>query len=155
MGIVALAAAGTAWGETNPRRWLTIWAAAAGAALLVGVTTMCRKAARQQVSALGGPGTRFFLCLLPAVLVGALLSWPLHRWGQFRLLPSVWLLHYGAGVVAAGATSVAVVPLTGAALLAMGVIAMLFPQHGNLLLGLGFGAAHVVAGIFIARRHGG
>jgi hypothetical protein len=71
------------------------------------------------------------------------------------LVPAVWLLLYGTGIVAAGAFSVPVVPLQGLAFLILGVAALLVPEAGDLLLGLGFGVVNLVFGFVIAVRHGG
>ena len=154
MGVIALVAAVVA-AQAGPHSWLTVWCVTAVVAIFVGVATLHHKAEAQGVATLRGPARRFLLCLCPAIVVGALLTWPLVKWGQVRMIPAVWLLHYGAGVVAAGATSVPVVPLTGGALMALGGAALIFPIYGNTLLGLGFGVGHIIAGLYVARRHGG
>jgi hypothetical protein len=155
MGAIALAAAWYAGQARSVRDWLVVWAAALTLALAVGLVALHRKAARLGTPTLSGPGRRFLLGLCPAIVVGALVTLPLVRMGQHRMIPAIWLLTYGAGVVAAGSLSVAVVPLTGAAIMALGGVALWFPQHGNALLAAGFGAAHIVAGFYVARRHGG
>src|SRR5579863_2635732 len=79
-------------------------------------------------------------------------------------IPGVWLMLYGAGVIAGGAFSVPVVPVMGACFLATGVLATLsaflpvsFLQilSADFWLGFGFGALHIVFGAVIARRYGG
>lgn len=155
MGVIALIAAGIGSQTTSIGTWLSVWTIAAVLAVVVGLAALHRKAQRLGVRPLSGAGRRFLLCLCPAIVVGATITWPLVKWGQVRMLPAVWLLHYGAGVVAAGAQSVAVVPLTGAGLMALGGAALFFPGAGNTLLAIGFGLGHVIAGIYVARRHGG
>jgi len=66
------------------------------------------------------------------------------------------MLLYGTAVVAAGAFSVRIVPVMGAAFITVGAIALFAPvSWGTALMMVGFGALHIVFGIVIARRHGG
>src|SRR5688572_13635791 len=133
MGAVALAPPAFGAQARNVHDWMVVWSVAAALALVIGLTALPRKAARLGTPTLSGPGRRFLLCLCPTIVVGALITLPLLRCGQFRMLPAVWLHNSGAGVVAAGAMSVPVVPLTGAAVMALGGVALWFPQHGNTL----------------------
>src|SRR5262245_11863833 len=155
MGAVALAAAVAArlvapLPDGRPV-WLAVWIAAAVAGV-----TMRAKAARAGLSLLAGPGRRFLMCLGPSLLAGALLTAGLARAGASELLPAAWLLCYGAGVVAAGAFSVPIVPATGAAFLGLGALALgAPPSWGDALMALGFGGVHLVSGFLVARRHGG
>lgn len=158
MGAVALVAAVAARtiepadGEAR----LTVWLGAAVVAAAIGVVSMQRKAAREGLSLLQGPGRRFLLGLCPSLLAGALLTAALARAGQYDLLPAAWLLLYGAGVIAAGACSHQVVPLTGAAFLLAGAAALAAPPAwGNAFLAAGFGGIHLVSGFIVWRRHGG
>ena len=49
-----------------------------------------------------------------------------------------------------------VVPLMGLCFMALGALALFSPLAlGNALLGIGFGAMHIIFGIIIARRYGG
>ena len=62
---------------------------------------------------LSGPGPPIFLELFSSLVVGALLTLGLYQAQAFRLIPGVWLLLYGTGVVTGGAFSVKVVPVMG------------------------------------------
>jgi hypothetical protein len=136
--------------------WVAIWTATAAVAMAIGAVTMRRKAAREGLALLAGPGRRFLLCLCPALVAGAFLTVALARAGQLDLLPGTWLLCYGAGVVAAGAFSPPIIPVTGAAFLVLGAAALIAPSNwGDALLALGFGGVHLVSGHIVARRHGG
>jgi hypothetical protein len=157
MGVVALVAAAAARSvePSAPLERLAVWVGAAAVAATIGVVSMRRKAAREGLSLLQGPGRRFLLGLCPSLLAGALLTVALARVGQHELLPATWLLLYGAGVVAAGMFSHRVVPLTGAAFLAVGATALAAPAWGDALMAAGFGGIHLVSGFIVWRRHGG
>jgi len=158
MGTVALVAAlaARAIEPADGEARLTVWLGAAVVAAAIGVVSMQRKAAREGLSLFQGPGRRFLLGLCPSLLAGALLTAAWARAGQYDLLPATWLLLYGAGVIAAGAYSHQVVPLTGAAFLLAGAAALAAPPAwGNAFLAGGFGGIHLVSGFIVWRRHGG
>jgi hypothetical protein len=156
MGGVALVTASLAWGIGTGAARLSLWIGAAVLAAAIGVASMQRKAAREGLSLGHGPGRRFLLGLCPALLAGALLTAGLARAGQHELLPALWLLLYGAGVIAAGAFSHHIVPLTGAAFLLVGAVALAAPPAwGDALMAAGFGGIHLASGFVVWRRHGG
>ena len=73
-----------------------------------------------------------------------------------EILPGVWLLLYGTGVVTGGAVSVRIVPLMGVCFMARGAVALWSPPaFGAPLLGAGFGGLRVACGRVVARTHGG
>ncbi len=155
-GFTALVAAPLAAAQPTPGRWLAVWLSEAVLAAAIGLSTMARKARRFDTSLRSGPGRKFVLSFCPPLLVGALLTVALFRAGLLEVIPGTWLLLYGTGVVAGGAFSVPIVPLQGLAFLGLGAAALLAaPAGGDALLAAGFGGAHVVFGIVIARRYGG
>lgn len=156
MGAIALAAAAIAHRQPTPRAWLATWLLAAGLAFALGVVAIRRKAARAGVDLLGHASRSFAIALFPALAVGALLTFALHRAGRHELLPGVWLSLFGVGVAGAGAYSVPAVPLQGACLLALGAVALFRPELGDpWLLAFGFGVVQIGFGFYLARRHGG
>jgi hypothetical protein len=156
MGCTALVAAALAARQLNPVRWLAIWVAEAGLALLIGIAATARKSARARVPLLAAPSRRFLAGFLPAMAAGALLTLVLFRASAFPFLPGTWLLLYGVGVVSGGAASVRVVPLMGICFMASGAAALLGPASwGNLLLAGGFGGLHILFGIVITVKYGG
>lgn len=156
VGAIGLAAAFVAHRQVGPAAWLAAWLAAAVAGIVVAGTAMWRKARRLGVPLLGGQGRKFALGLLPPLLAGALLTLALVRAGAPGLLPATWLLMFGAGVVAGGASSVRPVPLMGACFIALGAVAVAAPAAwGDALLALGFGVVQLGFGVLIAVRYGG
>ena len=155
-GLTAMAAAALASQQATPREWLAVWLAEAVLGLVIGAGSMALKARAVAASLLTGSGRKFALSLAPSLAVGAILTAVLYREGLAALLPGVWMLAYGSGVVAAGAFSVGVVPVMGLGFLVLGTAALLGPAAwGDALLAAGFGGLHVVAGLIIARRYGG
>lgn len=156
MGCVALVAGILGSRQANPRGVLTIWMGAVVIALTIGLITMYLKVGRSEAPPLSAPARKFALSFAPPLLAGALLTAALYQAGTLSLIPGLWLLLYGAAVVAGGAFSVKPVPLMGFCFMAAGAGALLSPPGwGNLFLTAGFGGIHIVFGILITRRYGG
>jgi hypothetical protein len=155
VGITAFGAAVVAAQQQSTLNWLVVWLAEAMVALTVGGWTMVRKARAVNDSLLSGPGRRFGLSFLPPLVVGGLLTGALYLGGARALIPAVWLLLYGTGVITGGAFSVPIVPVMGLGFLLLGAVALFAPGLGNWLLAAGFGGLHIVFGFWIARRYGG
>ena len=160
-GLILIGGVATACGLVAARQpthlgWLTAWVAAAGISALIGALSTARKTRSAQEPLIPGPARKFAVSLAPAVVSGALLTVALERAEGFDLLPGMWLLLYGAGLVAAGAWSVRVVPVIGAAFMVLGAVGLLLPlPWGNWLLVGGFGGLHVAFGVIVGRKHGG
>jgi hypothetical protein len=166
LGASAVGAAVVAHAQPTPFRWLAIWLLEALLGATLGTALMFRK-----MQARGGegpvvsvPARKFLLGFWPAIFAGAILTVALaDRAGVAvpgtlapAVLPGLWLLLYGVGVVTAGAFSVRAVPAMGAGFMVLGAFALLVPSvSGDLLLGLGFGGLQIGFGVYIARRHGG
>ncbi len=156
MGTIGLATAALASSQPAAERWLGIWLAAAAVSLCIGVTTIWRKAARSGAPLTGAVGRRFALGTAAPLVAGAALTFALWRAGEYAVMPSAWLLLYGAGVVTGGMFSAPIVRAAGACFMAVGIAAVLTPPDwGNGWLALGFGGLHIGFGIHIARHHGG
>ncbi len=156
MGLTALAAAALAPGGPGGGAWIRVWLAEAVLGAAIGAFTLLRKARAHETPLTSGPGRKFALAYLPPVAAGAVLTFVLARHGQYGLLPGLWLLCYGAGVVTAGALSVPVVPVMGFCFMLAGGAAFLAPAAwGDAFLAAGFGLLHIAFGAVIARRYGG
>jgi hypothetical protein len=156
LGCTALVAAVLARQMGDAGSWLVAWLGEAVLAGLIGVTTAARKSRKAGTPLLSGPGRKFLLGFAPPLFAGAVLTFVLFRAGDLSLLPGVWLLLYGTGVLCGGGASVKVVPLMGVCFMAAGVAAMLCPPAwGNTFLAAGFGGFHIAFGILITVKYGG
>lgn len=136
--------------------WLTIWVADAAVAFAVGGWFMSRKARGQGVRLSAGVGRRFLFSVTPPLLAASVLTVVLRGTSAEAVIPALWLLLYGSGVVSAGTFSVRPVPVMGACFMVLGALALVAPESwANPLLTIGFGGLHILFGGIIARRYGG
>ncbi|MFL6195847.1 MAG: hypothetical protein ACJ75H_16835 [Thermoanaerobaculia bacterium] len=156
VGITALVAAYIASRQSAPWDWLQVWLWDALAGFILSTGAIAFKAWRSEVSLLSRPGRRFALSVFPPLVAGALLTPILFLDGNVAVLPGLWLLLYGTGVVTGGAFSVRAVPVMGLAFMALGAVALFAPvSWGNGLMAAGFGGLHILFGLVIAWRYGG
>lgn len=156
MGVIGVVAAVIAAPQPTAERWLLVWLIAATTACALGIVAIRRKAARGGVPLTGVVGRRFALSLSAPLVAGAALTAALAQTRQWSLMPPVWLLLYGAGMVTGSVVSVPVVLALGLCIMAVGVVALATPpEWGNVWLGVGFGGLQIVFGIYIWRKHGG
>jgi len=156
MGLTALVAGVVAALQPTLERTLAIWVCGAPLGLSIGTWAIARKARAARLPLLSGPGRKFALSLSPPILAGALVTLALYRAGLTAVIPGVWLLLYGAGVVTGGAFSVKVVPVMGICFMLLGAAALFSPAGwGNVFLMAGFGGLQIAFGVIIARRYGG
>ena len=136
--------------------WVVTWVVEAFVAAGISAWFMARKAHRAGVPLLSGPVRKLVLSFAPAMFVGAVLTVLALYLRIPRLLPGLWMLLYGTGVLSAGTYSVPIVPVMGAGFMAVGTIALFAPAAwGTALLMAGFGGLHVLFGVLIARKYGG
>jgi hypothetical protein len=156
MGITALFAAVIAARNMHPQAWISVWLREAVAASGIGLCSLIHKARAGKIPLFSGPGLRFFLSFSPPLIVGAVLTIGLYRAGAFQLIPGMWLLLYGTGVVTGGAFSVKIVPVMGVCFIGLGAVALFCSfALGNWFMAAGFGGLQIAFGIIIARRFGG
>jgi hypothetical protein len=156
MGVSALAAALVATRQRTLDAWLGVWVGEAIVAVLIGAAAAAHKARLVKTPLLTGPGRKFALGLAPSILVAALLTLVLYRSGLYAVIPGIWLLLYGTGILSGGAFSVPVVPVMGVCFVALGAVALFCPlEWSHWFLAAGFGGLHIVFGTLIAARYGG
>ena len=157
IGVLTLVASVAADRQPTPARWLLVWLILVAVSVPIAVLATARKGRAVGLPLFSGPARKFALGLAPSVVAGALLTAALAREGLYPLLPGLWLLLYGAGVVAGGSFSVRVIPVMGVAFMILGALALLTPldEYAPGFLAAGFGGLHIVFGLLIARRYGG
>jgi hypothetical protein len=155
IGFTAIAAALIADRMHAAESWVLVWAAEAVVAGLIAVWFMWHKAKSASLPLLTGSARKLLFSFSPVFVVGMVVTVAFLQEGMVTLLPGVWMLLYGTGVVAAGAFSVRIVPVMGGAFIAAGALALFTPAWNTALMIAGFGALHIVFGVLIARRHGG
>ena len=136
--------------------WVTTWLIEAGLAAGVAICFMAAKARAAGMPLITGPVRKLILSFSPPILVGMVLTLLFVERGLEAFLPGSWMLLYGTGVVTAGTYSVRIVPVMGAAFMALGACTLFAPPSwATALLIAGFGGLHIVFGALIARRYGG
>lgn len=160
MGVIGIFATIVASLPRAANYWLEIWLVAAAVAFALGAAMMAREAAQSGHARYLGPVRKFLLCLCPALLAGAALTFVLWRGGTTNLIPGVWLLLYGCAVLSASTVTIArtmrLICIMGAVFMLLGVTAFAAPPSTHtLILGVGFGALHTIFGILIGHvSHG-
>ena len=155
MGLTALGAVLVTRRVESRELWFFIWMGEAVVASAIGVLGTLRKA-RIPRNILQGPGRKFAMSLLPALIGGAILTGVLYQQQLFGLMPGVWLLLYGVAVMSCGTYSVKIVPMMGLGFMLLGTTALLVPWHWTQwFMAAGFGGLQILVGSVIARRHGG
>ena len=155
MGVIGTGAGLLALGDPiGSPAWILTWLSAAALAGPVGAGAIWWKSERTGVTLSGAAARKFALCFLPVVAAGVIVTWTLVRSAPIAL-PAVWLSLYGAAIMAGGAFSVPALPLMGGGLLALGTLAGLFPDFGDMALLLGFGVLQIGFGTWIGARHDG
>src|SRR5437660_10241834 len=156
IGVTALVATYIAAHQPTARAWLGVWLAEAIISLLIAGWLMDRKARKLDAALFSGPGRKVVFSLSAPMVVGALLPVVLFRAGMVKVIPGMWLLLYGTGVVTGGMFSVGIVPVMGVCFMLLGAAGLFAPAlFGNWLMALGFGGLHIIFGTIIARRYGG
>jgi hypothetical protein len=166
MGCAALVGACVGSLRRTEDWWIGAWLAVAFAGCLSGFAGMVLKSRRQRTPLFSAVGRNFALSLFPPIFAGVVLTEVLYERELDALMPGVWLMMYGVGVVTGGAFSIKVLPLTGFCFIFLGVYAFYPPVPifdpvigtltcADLILAAGFGLFHIVSGLYIAWRHDG
>lgn len=157
MGVIGCFASGMTlelWHNPSHEFSLTLWQFAALAAAATGALSITIRVRRRAEAFWTQAGRRFVLCLAPSVAVGALLTAVLAGGADADHLPGIWLLTYGAGVLAASTYASLLLTLMGGLFILLGAAALLLTTLAAPALLVGFGFAHVAFGILLLRADG-
>jgi len=156
VGATAFGAALLASRQPTRGRWLLVWLAEAAVAIAIAGIAMAVKSRRRALPLFSGGSRRFWPGFTAPLAVGGVLTLALYLRGIYDLMSGVWLLLFGAAVVAGGVVSVPVVRAMGWCFIVLGLAALFAPvAWSDPLLAAGFGGLLAVFGVVIARRHGG
>jgi hypothetical protein len=156
IGVTALVASVFAARQGTFNLWLAVWIGEALISLLIAGWSIDRKARRTKTPLLTGSGRKVVFSLTPPLAAGVLLTIVLYHAGLTSIIPGVWLLLYGTGVITGGMFSVPVIPIMGLCFMALGAAALFAPStYADWFMAAGFGGLHIGFGIVVARRYGG
>lgn len=167
-GIIALLAYAVAGNELASPRWIVTWLVAAVLAFCQSAVATWRKAIATDAAVSAGLARKLALAFFPSLVAGAVFTAVALRAGWFMALPGVWLIMYGAAVMAGGALSTPIIPVMGASFMVTGALALAAPVALatawsepsraallSALMAVGFGGLHLGFGLLISRRSGG
>jgi hypothetical protein len=156
VGATAFAAAALATRQPTRERWLLVWLVEAAIAVSIAGVAMALKSRRRSLPLFSGGSRRFWPGFAAPLTVGAMLTAALFARGLFDMMPAVWLLLFGAAVVAGGVVSVPLVRAMGWCFVVLGSAALFSPERwSDAVLAAGFGGLLAAFGVAIARKHGG
>ena len=156
IGATALVASAIAARQPTFKLWIFIWLAEGFISLLIAGWSMDRKARSTHTSLFSGSGRKVVYSLAPPLVAGGLLTLVLVRAGVPEVIPGIWLVLYGTGVITGGMFSVRAVPMMGFCFMALGALALFSPPAWtNYFMAIGFGGLHLLFGAIIVRKYGG
>lgn len=166
MGVTAVVGAYIAAQRRSVDWWIYVWLAVACVGCFTGALSLILKARRTQSANWFIASHKFALGLFPPIFAGIILTEIFYERSLENLMPGLWLLLYGVGVVSGGTFSVRVVPLMGLCFVALGIAAFYVPHADTMmvwgpltaadaLLVLGFGGLHILFGAIVAWKYGG
>ena len=176
MGMISLAGCYVASWRLSYDWWVNVWGMVGFVGWLAGVVAMTLKGRGAAIAWWRGPGRKAAEGFAPAVVVGLLLTEFLFELGEMRLMAGLWAMLYGLAMCGAAPFTVGPLRALGVAFIVMGCGYYSLLVWGNALgsgtiwgmptgyyglqgedvfLALTFGGLHILAGIYVALRHGG
>jgi hypothetical protein len=156
LGFIGSAAAALSLMPSLQAYWFSIWLSAAPIAATAGGLLLARSSSIASFTAVGTPGRKLALGMLPCLFAGAVMTVVLWNAARTTFIPGTWLLLYGCALISASVSTMTIVAWMGVCFAALGIVALASPVALHVaLLALGFGGLHIFFGILIAQgTHG-
>jgi len=135
-------------------RMLLLWAGTLGLSVGLNLLGMLRRSRTDGQALATRLGRRVLFAMLPALVMGGALTLALTLQGRLELVFSVWMLSYGAALVAAGSHSLSSVRMLGLFTLVGGVLGVAGLDLDFVLFVSTFGAGHFLLGAWVGVRYG-
>jgi hypothetical protein len=135
-------------------RMLMLWGGTLVLVIGLNLLGMLRRSRADGQALAARLGRRVLFAMLPALVVGGALSLALTMQGRLDLVFGVWMLCYGAALIAAGSHSLSSVRMLGLFTLIGGVLGVLGLNLDFVLFVCTFGAGHFLLGIWVGVRYG-
>ena len=151
LGAIGCTAAALTFLPTMQSQWFAVWVSAAFPAAIAGGALLLRRSSLRQLATAQLPLRKFFLCLFPALVLGAIVTALLWSAGLVSSIRPVWLLAYGCALVSASVVSTSTLAVMGCSFAGLGLAAFIASDGvQTLLMGAGFGLLHLLFAQLIA-----
>jgi hypothetical protein len=129
---------------------LLLTAAGTFAAALLGAFLFTWRKARQQGEKLGNHVSRkVFWSMAVPLAAGAVFTYGMLQYSEWRFVTPASLLFYGLGLVSAGKYTVAHIRYLGYCEIILGLLNMVYIGHGFYFWVIGFGLLHIIYGVMM------
>ena len=126
-----------------------LWGGTLAAAVICMAAAAIRRARKRGIAAWNSLAARMFLSQIPLGIVAGMLTLALGLSGYIEFIPALWLLHFGLITYSFSYFAGTDHKVKSAVFLVLGTLALFGPSSWALpLLAAGFGAVHVVFGVY-------
>jgi hypothetical protein len=151
---LAIAGARSVLTGAELQRMVLIWSSILVLSVLLNLLGMMRRARRDGHPLAARLGRRVLFAMLPALAVGGALTLAFALNGGLEWIFSLWMLCYGAALIAASAHSLTSVRMLGVFTLLGGALGLAGLDLDFVLFVSTFGAGHFLLGVWVGVRYG-
>jgi len=136
-------------------RMVILWSTTLLLAIALNLLGMMHRSRKDGQPLAARLGRRVLFAMLPALVVGGALTAGLAMQGHLDIIFGVWMLCYGAALVAAGAHSLTSVRMLGIFTLVGGILGVIPGLNLDFVMYTStFGAGHFLLGVWVGVRYG-